>query len=304
MTESVQKESPQNKKPRDWRFIIITLILAVIIIELINILYSVHTSNKFNARIESARDTIAVLQNQLQERATEMQRLGGNISDLNDAIKQLEEEKRQLVTRGEYNAKQMATLRDKVEGFRELLVMKDKEIEHLKDVNQQLMSENTDLKTTQNKLHEALDQEKQTSKQLQGKVEVAQHLKAENINILVLNSRGKIRDSNFKARFIDKIRVEFNIADNPIAPIEGKDIMIQITGPNNNILFDVEKGGGTMILDGKEQFFTLKQHILFDNSQQKLQYDYEKGSEYEPGRYVVKIFTDGYEMGEQAFLIK
>ena len=293
-----------EKKQRDWKPIIITIIIVVIVMQAVNILFKVSSDKKYNAEIETARDTIAILQNDLKQRAIEIEKLGGNITDLNEAIQQLEEEKKTLVTRGEYNAKQMTSLRDKVEGYRELLVMKDQEIEHLKQMNEQLLTENTTLKTTTNELTAALSQEKQNSEVLQSKVAVAQRLKAENIKVFAVNSRGKIRESEFKARFIDKIRVNFNIGDNPIAPIEGKDIMIRIIGPNDNVLFDVEKGGGTLILDGKEVFFTLKQHILFDNTQQKLLYDYEKGSEFEPGRYVVKIYTDDYEMGEQAFLIK
>ena len=259
-----------NKKQLDWKTIIITAIITIVVVQAINTIFFVHTGNKYNAEIEVARDSIAVMQNELQQRADEIQKLGGNISDLNEAIQQLEEEKKTLISRGEINAKQMTALRDRVEGYRELLVMKDKEIEHLKTMNEQLLTENTNLKTTTNELNAALSQEKQTSQQLQSKVEVAQRLKAENIKVFAVNSRGRIKDSDFKSRFIDKIRVEFNIADNPIAPIEGKDIMIRIIGPNDNVLFDVEKGGGTLMLNGKEEFFTLKQHILFDNSMQTI----------------------------------
>ena len=292
------------KKQLDWKTIGITALIVLIVVQAINLFFFVHTGNKYNAEIETARDSIAVMQNELQQRADEIKKLGGNISDLDSAIRQLEEDKKALVERGKITTKQMTALRDKVEGYRELLVMKDQEIDRLKKMNDQLLTENTNLKTTTNELNAALSQEKQTSQQLQSKVEVAQRLKAENIKVLAVNSHGKVKDSNFKSRFIDKIRVEFNIADNPIAPIEGKDIMIRIIGPNDNVLFDVEKGGGTIMLNGKEEFFTLKQHILFDNSQQQLAYDYTKGSEFEPGRYVVKVYTDDYEMGEQAFLIK
>ncbi|HLF36142.1 MAG TPA: hypothetical protein VI583_17995, partial [Cyclobacteriaceae bacterium] len=224
--------------------------------------------------------------------------------DLEVAIQELEEEKKNLVTRGEYTAIQMTSLRDRVEGYRELLVMKDEEIAKLKTMNDVLVTENTNLKTTANELNAALSQEQLNRKELESKVEVAQRLKAENIKVLAVNSNGKIRENEFKARFINKVRVEFNIGDNPIAPIEGKEIMIRIVDPNNNPLFDLAEGGGTIMLDGREEFTTLGQQILFDNTQQKLTFEYEKGSEFELGRYVVQIYTDDYLMGEHPFLIK
>ena len=293
-----------EEKSHRTRDIIIAVLIVALCVQAVNTLIKIKSDKTYNAEIEKARDDVAVMQHELQTRADEIKKLGGNISDLNEAIKQLEDEKKSLITKGEFTAKQMTELHDKVDGYRELLVMKDQEIAHLKDVNEKLLTENTNLKTTTNELHAALDQEHQDRQQLESKVAIAERLKAENIKVLAINNKGKIKDSEFKARFIDKIRVEFNIADNPIAPVGGKDIMIRVVGPDENPLFDVEKGGGTFMLNGKEEFYTLKQQILFDNSKQKLTYDYEKGSEYGPGRYTVRIYADDYLMGEQAFLIK
>ena len=296
-------DQAENERKFRWD-IIITIFIVAVVVQMVNTLLKTKSDKKFNVEMEQARDTIAILEHDLQQKVTEVSKLGGNVKDLQDAIQQLEEEKKILVTKGEYSTRQMSALRDKVEGFRELLEMKDKEIARLNVINDNLVHENTHLKTTTNELHAALTQEQQNRQQLEGKVEVAQRLKVENIKISAINSKGKIRDKDLKARFINKVRVEFNLADNPIAPIEGKDIMIRIISPDDNVLFDMAKGGGTIMLDGKEEFYTLKQQILFDNSRQKLTYDYEKGSEFEPGRYVVRVYTDDYLMGEQAFLIK
>jgi hypothetical protein len=76
-------------------------------------------------------------------------------------------------------------------------------------------------------------------------------------------------------------------------------LMIMIT-----YLFDVARGSGTFELDGKETFYTEKQEILFDNTQQQVNFLYEKGSEYLPGRYVMELYTDGYLMGSKSFRVK
>ena len=89
-----------------------------------------------------------------------------------------------------------------------------------------------------------------------------------------------------------------------VAPIEGKKILIRIIDENNQVIFDVAKGSGTFIVEGKEEFYTAAQEILFDNTKQKLIFYYEKGSEYAEGNYQVEIFTDGYKMGTTPFTVK
>jgi len=80
--------------------------------------------------------------------------------------------------------------------------------------------------------------------------------------------------------------------------------MIKVTDENGQVIFDVAKGSGTFMLDGKEEFYTAAQEILFDNTRQKLSLIYEKGSEYASGTYTVDIYTDGYKMGQVEFKVK
>ena len=73
---------------------------------------------------------------------------------------------------------------------------------------------------------------------------------------------------------------------------------------NRQVIFDVAKGSGTFLLGGKEEFYTLAQELLFDNSKQKLSFLYDKGSDYASGNYTVDIYTDGYLMGSMQFAVK
>jgi cell division protein ZapB len=129
-------------------------------------------------------------------------------------------------------------------------------------------------------------------------------LKAENLRIVAVNDRGKERESPFKNRQLGKLKVEFNIAENNVAPIEGKKIMIRIIDENGQVIFDVARGSGTFIYNGKEEFYTASQEILFDNTKQKLSYLYEKGSDYTSGSYTLEIYCDDYKMGTGQFVVK
>jgi cell division protein ZapB len=140
--------------------------------------------------------------------------------------------------------------------------------------------------------------------ELESKVSLASQLKAENIQIFAVSRRGRERESPFRQRQIEKLKVVFNIAENNVAPIEGKDIMIRIIDPNGQVIFDIERGSGTFMLNEKEEFFTSSQEILFDNSRQQLLFEYEKGSEFDEGAHMLEVYTDDYLMGRQEFIVK
>src|SRR5258708_2413781 len=160
------------------------------------------------------------------------------------------------------------------------------------------------LANTENKLSDSITQLSKGKDELDTKVAIASELKAENISIKAVNNKGKERDSPFKNRQLQKLKVEFNLAENKVAPIEGKKIIIRIIDENNQVIFDVAKGSGTFIYNGKEEFYTAAQEILFDNSKHRLTYLYEKGSEYTVGKYTVEIYSNDYKIGAGIFEVK
>ena len=238
---------------------------------------------------------------ELDTKIAEITRLGGDVEELKKAKAEVDAELKSVRKR---NDKAIADLKDRVEGYEELLKLKDEEIEKLKVMNKELFSENRSLKTKQNVLNDSINKLAQNKNELASKVAIASQLKAENVSVMAVNNKGKERESPFRNRQIEKLKVEFNIAENKVAPIEGKKILIRVVDENGKAIFDVARGSGTFIFEGREEFYTAAQEILFDNTRQKLTFFYEKGSEYTPGDYTVEIFTDGYKMGTVAFAVK
>jgi chromosome segregation ATPase len=241
------------------------------------------------------------IKQELNEKIATITKLGGDITELEKAKGEIQKELSRTRTR---NAKAVAELKDRLEGYEELLQVKDQEIERLKEVNKELFTENRSLKTKQNVLNDSINRLAKNKQELTEKVSIASRLEAENIQVVALNSRGKERTSPFRAKQLEKLKIEFNIARNDVAPIEGKKIMIRVIDENDQVIFDVSKGSGTFMLNGRETFYTAQQEILFDNTQQKLSFVYEKGSEYAIGTYRVEVFTEGYQMGTFSFEVK
>lgn len=238
---------------------------------------------------------------ELDQKIAEIQKLGGDITELEKAKAEIEGE---LKKTRRANGQVIKELKDRVEGYETLLKAKDEEIEKLKTVNKELLSENVNLKTEKNQLGDSINRLSQTKEELATKVVIASQLKAENLRIVAVNDRGKERESPFKNRQVGKLKIEFNLAENNVAPIEGKKIMIRIIDQNDQVLFDVSRGSGTFLYNNKEEFYTAAQEVLFDNTKQKLTYLYEKGSDYAAGSYILEIYCDDYKMGTGKFEVK
>jgi hypothetical protein len=301
-------ENENSRKSDTGKNILIIVLIILVIISGIK-LYTDHLdrtrkseeiillseeNNDLNRRIDSVTY-------QLDLRIQEIEKLGGDITSLEQIREQLIQERNSDAKR---SATEIANLNQKINSYTQVFEEKDQEILKLREVNQQLFAENEDLKSTQAEIEEEVVQLNIKQQELQEKVDIAARLKAENIVVAAVNSRGREREDGFRNRQLEKLKVSFNISDNKVAEHGPRDVYVQILSPNNQPIFDVARGSGTFAVDGREEFYTVHQDMLFDNSNQQLTFFYEKGSNYPSGIYEVKIYADGYEIGTKKFEVK
>jgi hypothetical protein len=310
MNEKTETSASLETAPRrnNKSTVLIAVMAVIIVVQGVIIYLDSKEKQEVIERVTSTEQELASTMQRLDEikaelnqKIEEVTKLGGDVSDLQAAKTEIENEfKRSKRATG----KEIKALKDRVEGYELLLKNKDEEIEQLKVVNKELLTENKTLKTQKNVLGDSINKLSQTKKELDKKVEIASQLKVENVRIVALNERNKERESPFKPKQISKLKIDFNIAENTVAPIEGKKIMIRIIDENGQVLFDVARGSGTFLFNGKEEFYTASQEILYDNTKQKISFLYDKGSEYASGNYTLEIYTDDYLMGKGDFTVK
>jgi regulator of replication initiation timing len=307
MNESTS-ESFQAPKRSYQNAMIISILSFVVVVQGIKIYLDSREKQEIKTDLTSTEQELATtmqrmreINAELDEKIAEVKKLGGDVTDLQKAKSEVVAE---LNRSKRATGQEIKALKDKVEGYETLLKNKDEEIQKLQSVNKELLTENTTLKTEKNELGDSINRLSQSKEELATKVAIASQLKVENFKIVALNDRGKERTSPFKSRQIGKLKVEFNIAENSVAPVEGKKIMIRVIDENGQVLFDVARGSGTFLLNGKEEFYTESQEILFDNTQQKLSFIYDKGSDYPEGTYNLEVYTDDYLMGSGQFVVK
>ena len=303
MSEIENKPTPQ-KKPNT-----LAIGLGVGIALLIGFLIYGYMENeklaeekaRTEAQLEKTYFQLDSIGDELNDKILTISQLGGDVDSLIQVKEQLETEKEQIRNR---TNRQISDLQGKVNGFRELLVAQDEEIVRLKALNEELYTENTELKEQTNELNKSLRNLNDTKSELEQKVAVAGQLRIENMKVVAVNSRGKERENDFRNRHIDKLRIEFEVSENKVAEIESKDILVRIVAPDGNVLFDVTRGSGSFIFEDREMFYTDKQEILYDRSTQKLSFLYDKGSEYSLGLHKVEAYTEDYLMGSGSFTVR
>lgn len=298
----------EPKKSSSKAGIIIAVLSVIVVIQSIKIYLDYQEKVEVKQELATTEEDLASTMQrlndvkiELDQKIAEIAKLGGDITELEKAKAEVMAELKRSNTR---NSKAIKELKDRLEGYEELLKIKDEEIEKLKSVNKELFSENRTLKTKQNILNDSLNQLNKNKQELATKVAIASQLKAENILLVSVNSKGREKEPPFRKKQLEKIKIQFNLAENKVAPIEGKKIIIRIIDQNGQPIFDTNRGSGVFMINGKEEFYTAAQEILFDNTRQLLVFTYDKGSEYLPGTYQVEIYTDDYLMGSTQFDVK
>ncbi|MEQ9220454.1 MAG: chromosome segregation protein SMC [Cyclobacteriaceae bacterium] len=300
-SKSINPFAGDRKKVFYW-------VLAILILILCFFIYlSIRLGNENERQAQELSSTILQLDSisgELDQRILTIKELGGEVDTLLKVKAQLEEEKKQLLTSQKYQQSLITTLRGKVDGYQELLLMKDAEITELRAMNDQLLSENNDLKVEKQELSQSIRQINQEKSQLQEQVAFASRLKAEGLTVYAVNESGRERASEFRNRHINQLKITFTVSENKVAPIEGKTLKIRVVAPDGNVLFDVTKGSGTFMFEGREMFYTLEQEILYDKKSQMVTLYYDKGSEFAEGNHQVEVYTDSYLMGTGTFIVK
>lgn len=244
------------------------------------------------------------LSNELDKRILTISKLGGEIDTLVGIKQRLEEEKKYFLNRDQRQKITLGTLKDKVEGYRQLLFIKDEEINQLTQINEQLTTENIELKNETQVLNQSINNIKLEKKDLNQKVQLLSKLKIEDFIIAAIDVKGKERLDSFRKKHINQLRITFVLSENEVAPIEGKKLWIRVVAPDNNVYYDVNMGSGSFTFLGRELFYTAQKEILYDRSQQKVVVYYEKGTPYLIGPHTVEVYTDDYLVGSGSFIVK
>lgn len=266
--------------------------------------------------VAATRTTLDSLSTVLNMKIAEVEKLGGDVTELNKVKEQLEADKLALsrtkkVETGKYLAK--------IKEYEKFLSEKDVEIAQLQEQNTMLASSNDSLNTTvgslrteretlvqrQTELSDSVMTYTAQNKDLSEKVNRAAALKAQNFKVLAVTSKGKIReDDAYKAKRVDKIKMVFDLPENPLTREESKDIYVRVLDPEGAVLSDDAMGSGEFQVNGQETKYTARETVTYQNNNQKVEMVYDNSAQFRPGKYSIELYAEGYRIGGGNFVIR
>lgn len=261
------------------------------------------------ANTQTKLDSIA---RSLDEKIAEVERLGGDVADLMKVKQQLEQDKSALRRNMSASTQKYEA---KIKDYETFLAQKDAEIAQLKQQNEQLAANNevlnkenstlkVNLESTSRAYRDTLTTVAAKNKELSEKVTIASALKAENVKVLAITPRGKEKDDDaYRARRVEKIKVVYSLAKNPIAQPGERDIYLRLLDPQGAVVSN-GMDGSAFYTSGKELLYTAKQKVAYENNGQQVEFVYNRGNKYNPGKYNVELYADGFKIGQGDFVVK
>ncbi|GAB3548991.1 hypothetical protein [Spirosoma fluminis] len=247
---------------------------------------------------------------QLDAKIAEIQQLGGSVDSLLKVKQQLEVDKRELRNVNSFDSRKYD---QKIRNYQALLAQKDQEITRLKQENgalaqqnETLTQENSGLKAERQALNDSVAAVSAKNQELSEKVSIAAALRAEEIVVTALNSRGKERDGgSYKAKKIDKIKVSVRMAPNGLAQQNDKELYMRILDPMGAVISDLATGSGEFTYNSQGMIYTAMQRFTFDNSRQRVDFIYGRGAQrFNEGRHTIEIYCEGFRIGDGEFTVK
>lgn len=263
------------------------------------------TDSKLQAQIKEYEE----LKTNYERQSQDLQKLGLSNDSLQARIAGINADlfKLRSFKAGSFSIAEQKRFKQRASNLEGQLRKKDNQITDLRQSNERLYTETATLKRQQNKLTDTISTLARNNQELASKVAAGSRLLADNIHVSVLNSRDKEKDDDkeeFKAKRVERVKVAFKLVRNDISPKDTKNIYLRILEPDGAALYNLSTGGGTFTVDGQEAFYTMKQDVVFDNSQQTLQFVYAKGGDYKIGQHTVELYEGGALMGKATFTLK
>jgi hypothetical protein len=248
----------------------------------------------------------------LDAKIAEVQKLGGDVTELQNVKARLEADKASLARGSRLSRRAIADYEAKIREYIAFLAEKDSTIANLtreKDVlvadNSTLNTENTGLKTRRQQLEDTVVLVASQNQELAAKVTRASALKAQNVKVYAVNSRGKVKeDEQYKAKRIDKLKLTYSLLDNPLTAEEPKDVFVRVLDPDGAVVSDMANGSGTFQAGGDEMVYTVKQTVDYDKNGKAVELLYTRGTQYRPGKYTIELYSEGFKIGAGEFAVR
>lgn len=229
-------------------------------------------------------------------------RLDSIISERKAEIENKASRIRNLLQQRKIRIEKYREARQEIEQLRYYTEKYQNQIDSLVRVNKQLRAKNQNLTSEVRETRKEKSELAEDKARLENKVSLGSRLKlkeAKVIGVKIKNDGDKKETDNTNK--IDQLKVCFNFQENPISDPGKRRMLIRILNPSGETLFIESRGSGKFNYKGDTALYTYSSQIDYQNKDRQHCTFWSKGSEFSEGEYTMKLYTNGYKVGEQKF---
>lgn len=227
--------------------------------------------------------------------------LSTSLKAAQDSVRNTIAELRQQLAQNDLTREQLAIAQQEI-GQLKLQVSKyADEIADLRNQNVRLISERDELKQEVASSTDRVAALEEENTDLTDKVKLASALKVSGVSISGIRERGSKETVETRARRVDKFKIDFTIADNPLAETGIHDIYMRVIDPNGNLR---TTGNGLFEVDGNQIQYTYKTAIDFANDGASYTIEWQDIKGFQKGTYTILLYADSAVMGQSSVVLR
>jgi chromosome segregation ATPase len=241
------------------------------------------------------------LREQLNDLLDEYNSLQSNNDSLNSEIQKDKERIRLLIEELDkaknFSYQMQKKYEQEMASLRKIMRHYVYQIDSLNQLNQQLISENVQIKREHNRIKNEFDEVVTKNDELELVIEGASVVKTSHITIKFLNRRGKETERSSR---VEKIQTSFTLVANDLAKAGPRRVYLRIISPDGYVL----SSGQTFTYREREISYSAARDIIYEKQNLDVVIFYDVTGELIKGKYTVEIYMDGHKIGESFFTIE
>lgn len=226
--------------------------------------------------------------------------LNSSLTEKNKEIDKDKAEIRSILNKKNATAAELSRAKRLIANLNSKITGMEQEVARLTKDNELLVQDKALLVQDKEKLTQDLTATTVIKDDLTKKVDIASTLNASNIAITPINMRRNGKESvTSTAKRVDKLVISFDV-DNRIVQAGSTDVYVIITGPDGKAMSTDAASAGTFTTrENGDQAFTTKLPVEMETDKKKtIQFAFTPGANLKQGNYTVKIYQNGFMIGE------
>jgi len=291
----------EYKAPKDKRNNLIVIILTVLLIILTILYFQQRSQDRAMTRqLTAEKDSIA---SELTRMVSGYNSMKTENDSLNQSIVVTRNRADSLLQEVEHvknvSYKEILKYKNEASTLREIMRNFVVQIDSLNRKNQQLMSENVEVKQQVAEAKTKNEQLEHEKNKLQQTVSLAQQLEAQNLRAAGINAKGK---EQVKANKMEKIKIDFILSKNLTAKRGAKNVYVRIQRPDQLLLMKSEKN--VFAFENMKIPFSAMRQVEYEGNDLPVSVYYDLTEQLVPGKYTIDVFADGSNIGTTGLDVK